>query len=192
MTHTRRYADSEDLYYLAGTYEPTTGMIFNTDGVPVLCWTYTETHYELLKPNLDPAFLLCNSLRSQTQPVVFHSLITDLHSWWIFNSRDSLNSTAPIPWYTLNRLSWTATTTETGDTRQYYKEQVSWNLCTHRLYFHVMLCLLCSWESFRTHKHLSLLLHVNKHAHTCTDTCKYPPPCNTHSYIEEIWVFYFL
>lgn len=37
MTHTRRYADSEDLYYLAGTYEPTTGMIFNTDGVPVIC-----------------------------------------------------------------------------------------------------------------------------------------------------------
>lgn len=39
MTHTRRYADSEDLYYLAGTYEPTTGMIFNTDGVPVICWS---------------------------------------------------------------------------------------------------------------------------------------------------------
>ena len=37
MTQTRRYADSEDLYYLAGTYEPTTGMIFNTDGVPVIC-----------------------------------------------------------------------------------------------------------------------------------------------------------
>ncbi|XP_037544799.1 trinucleotide repeat-containing gene 18 protein [Nematolebias whitei] len=37
MIHTRRYADSEDLYYLAGTYEPTTGMIFNTDGVPVIC-----------------------------------------------------------------------------------------------------------------------------------------------------------
>ncbi|KAK1877526.1 Trinucleotide repeat-containing 18 protein [Dissostichus eleginoides] len=37
MTLTRKYADSEDLYYLAGTYEPTTGMIFNTDGVPVIC-----------------------------------------------------------------------------------------------------------------------------------------------------------
>ncbi|KAL0992513.1 hypothetical protein UPYG_G00094350 [Umbra pygmaea] len=37
MTLTRRYADSQDLYYLAGTYEPTTGMIFNTDGVPVIC-----------------------------------------------------------------------------------------------------------------------------------------------------------
>lgn len=36
-TLSRRHADSEDLYYLAGTYEPTTGMIFNTDGVPVLC-----------------------------------------------------------------------------------------------------------------------------------------------------------
>ncbi|XP_017309890.1 trinucleotide repeat-containing gene 18 protein isoform X2 [Ictalurus punctatus] len=37
MTKTKKYQDSEDLYYLAGTYEPTTGMIFNTDGVPVIC-----------------------------------------------------------------------------------------------------------------------------------------------------------
>jgi len=37
VSHTRRHADNEDLYYLAGTYEPTTGMIFNTDGVPVIC-----------------------------------------------------------------------------------------------------------------------------------------------------------
>lgn len=36
MSLTRRYADSQDLYYLAGTYEPTTGMIYNTDGVPVI------------------------------------------------------------------------------------------------------------------------------------------------------------
>ncbi|KAK6312631.1 hypothetical protein J4Q44_G00182950 [Coregonus suidteri] len=36
MTLTRRYADSQDLYYLAGTYDPTTGMIYNTDGVPVI------------------------------------------------------------------------------------------------------------------------------------------------------------
>ncbi|CAL8237674.1 unnamed protein product [Boreogadus saida] len=33
----RRGADHEDLYYLAGTYEPTTGMIYNTEGVPVIC-----------------------------------------------------------------------------------------------------------------------------------------------------------
>ncbi|XP_075036055.1 trinucleotide repeat-containing gene 18 protein isoform X2 [Mixophyes fleayi] len=37
MLRTKKYHDSEDLYYLAGTYEPTTGMIFNTDGVPVIC-----------------------------------------------------------------------------------------------------------------------------------------------------------
>lgn len=37
MLRTKKYQDSEDLYYLAGTYEPTTGMIFNTDGVPVIC-----------------------------------------------------------------------------------------------------------------------------------------------------------
>ncbi|MCI4392182.1 hypothetical protein PGIGA_G00143170 [Pangasianodon gigas] len=37
MIKTKKYQDSEDLYYLAGTYEPTTGMIFNTDGVPVIC-----------------------------------------------------------------------------------------------------------------------------------------------------------
>lgn len=37
MLKTKKYQDSEDLYYLAGTYEPTTGMIFNTDGVPVIC-----------------------------------------------------------------------------------------------------------------------------------------------------------
>lgn len=37
MLKTKKYQDSEGLYYLAGTYEPTTGMIFSTDGVPVLC-----------------------------------------------------------------------------------------------------------------------------------------------------------
>lgn len=37
MLKTKKYQDSEDLYYLAGTYEPTTGMIFNTDGVPIIC-----------------------------------------------------------------------------------------------------------------------------------------------------------
>ncbi|XP_076865290.1 trinucleotide repeat-containing gene 18 protein isoform X2 [Brachyhypopomus gauderio] len=37
MIKTKKYQDSEDLYYLAGTYEPTTGMIFNTDGIPVIC-----------------------------------------------------------------------------------------------------------------------------------------------------------
>lgn len=37
MVKTKKYQDSEGLYYLAGTYEPTTGMIFSTDGVPVLC-----------------------------------------------------------------------------------------------------------------------------------------------------------
>uniref|UniRef100_A0A674ETC7 BAH domain-containing protein n=1 Tax=Salmo trutta TaxID=8032 RepID=A0A674ETC7_SALTR len=36
MSLTRRYDDSQDLYYLAGTYEPTTGMIYSTDGVPVI------------------------------------------------------------------------------------------------------------------------------------------------------------
>lgn len=42
MIKTKKYQDSEDLYYLAGTYEPTTGMIFNTDGVPVICWGSTN------------------------------------------------------------------------------------------------------------------------------------------------------
>lgn len=37
MLKTKKHQDSEGLYYLAGTYEPTTGMIFSTDGVPVLC-----------------------------------------------------------------------------------------------------------------------------------------------------------
>ncbi|KAK2508131.1 hypothetical protein MC885_013504 [Smutsia gigantea] len=37
MVKTKKHQDSEGLYYLAGTYEPTTGMIFSTDGVPVLC-----------------------------------------------------------------------------------------------------------------------------------------------------------
>ncbi|XP_045140318.1 trinucleotide repeat-containing gene 18 protein [Echinops telfairi] len=37
MLKTKKYQDSEGLYYLAGTYEPATGMIFSTDGVPVLC-----------------------------------------------------------------------------------------------------------------------------------------------------------
>ncbi|XP_014405482.1 PREDICTED: trinucleotide repeat-containing gene 18 protein-like, partial [Myotis brandtii] len=34
MLKTKKHQDSEGLYYLAGTYEPTTGMIFSTDGVP--------------------------------------------------------------------------------------------------------------------------------------------------------------
>lgn len=38
MIKTKKYQDREDLYYLAGTYEPTTGMIFNTNGVPIICW----------------------------------------------------------------------------------------------------------------------------------------------------------
>lgn len=37
LLKTKKHQDSEGLYYLAGTYEPTTGMIFSTDGVPVLC-----------------------------------------------------------------------------------------------------------------------------------------------------------
>ena len=36
MLKTKKYQDSEGLYYLTGTYEPTMGMI-STDGVPVLC-----------------------------------------------------------------------------------------------------------------------------------------------------------
>ena len=37
LSSAKKHQDSEGLYYLAGTYEPTTGMIFSTDGVPVLC-----------------------------------------------------------------------------------------------------------------------------------------------------------
>ncbi|CAN0015025.1 unnamed protein product [Lampetra planeri] len=37
MVLTKRYQNSEDLYYLAGSYDPTTGMVLNPDGVPVIC-----------------------------------------------------------------------------------------------------------------------------------------------------------
>ncbi|XP_006886383.1 PREDICTED: BAH and coiled-coil domain-containing protein 1 [Elephantulus edwardii] len=37
MTRGRRYQDRQDLYYLAGTYDPTTGRLVTADGVPILC-----------------------------------------------------------------------------------------------------------------------------------------------------------
>uniref|UniRef100_A0A8C4FE19 BAH domain and coiled-coil containing 1 n=1 Tax=Catagonus wagneri TaxID=51154 RepID=A0A8C4FE19_9CETA len=37
MTRGRRCQDRRDLYYLAGTYDPTTGRLVTADGVPVLC-----------------------------------------------------------------------------------------------------------------------------------------------------------
>uniref|UniRef100_A0A4W3K3D3 BAH domain and coiled-coil containing 1 n=1 Tax=Callorhinchus milii TaxID=7868 RepID=A0A4W3K3D3_CALMI len=37
MIKTKKYQDSQDLYYLAGTYDPTIGRILNADGVPSLC-----------------------------------------------------------------------------------------------------------------------------------------------------------
>ncbi|XP_055509952.1 LOW QUALITY PROTEIN: BAH and coiled-coil domain-containing protein 1 [Leucoraja erinacea] len=37
MIKTKKYQDSQDLYYLAGTYDPTIGRILNADGVPNLC-----------------------------------------------------------------------------------------------------------------------------------------------------------
>ncbi|XP_064378901.1 BAH and coiled-coil domain-containing protein 1 isoform X2 [Dromaius novaehollandiae] len=37
MTRSKKYQDRQDLYYLAGTYDPTTGRLVSADGVPVLC-----------------------------------------------------------------------------------------------------------------------------------------------------------
>ncbi|XP_069055870.1 BAH and coiled-coil domain-containing protein 1 isoform X2 [Pleurodeles waltl] len=37
MTRSKRFQDRQDLYYLAGTYDPTTGRLVTADGVPVLC-----------------------------------------------------------------------------------------------------------------------------------------------------------
>ncbi|NWI91250.1 BAHC1 protein, partial [Leptocoma aspasia] len=37
LTRGRRYQDRQDLYYLAGTYDPTTGRLVTADGVPILC-----------------------------------------------------------------------------------------------------------------------------------------------------------
>ncbi|XP_069786245.1 BAH and coiled-coil domain-containing protein 1 isoform X2 [Narcine bancroftii] len=37
MIKTKKYQDSQDLYYLAGSYDPTIGRILNADGVPSLC-----------------------------------------------------------------------------------------------------------------------------------------------------------
>lgn len=186
MTHTRRYADSEDLYYLAGTYEPTTGMIFNTDGVPVICWTNTETHCELLKPNTDP-----NSPSLDHRPPTVFSKSNHWSSFMMDLSMKPNRSDTMI--HFKNRLSWTASTTETGDTIDSITRNKSpGNLCTHRLHQHVLFGSSCSWESLRTHthEHFSLLLHVNNPLHkrhiytrTCTDTCKSSPPCNTHTVI---------
>lgn len=37
MTRSRKCQDRRDLYYLAGTYDPTTGRLVTADGVPILC-----------------------------------------------------------------------------------------------------------------------------------------------------------
>ncbi|XP_059804520.1 BAH and coiled-coil domain-containing protein 1 [Hypanus sabinus] len=37
LIKTKKHQDSQDLYYLAGTYDPTIGRILNADGVPSLC-----------------------------------------------------------------------------------------------------------------------------------------------------------
>lgn len=37
MMRSRKYQDRQDLYYLAGTYDPTTGRLVTADGVPILC-----------------------------------------------------------------------------------------------------------------------------------------------------------
>lgn len=37
MMRGRKYQDQQDLYYLAGTYDPTTGRLVTADGVPILC-----------------------------------------------------------------------------------------------------------------------------------------------------------
>ncbi|NWY63276.1 BAHC1 protein, partial [Chionis minor] len=37
MTRSKKYQDRQDLYYLAGTYDPTTGRLVTAEGVPILC-----------------------------------------------------------------------------------------------------------------------------------------------------------
>lgn len=37
MMRSRKCQDRQDLYYLAGTYDPTTGRLVTADGVPILC-----------------------------------------------------------------------------------------------------------------------------------------------------------
>ncbi|CAH2291536.1 BAH and coiled-coil domain-containing 1 isoform X1 [Pelobates cultripes] len=37
MSHNRRYQDRQNLYYLAGTYDPGTGRLVTAEGIPVLC-----------------------------------------------------------------------------------------------------------------------------------------------------------
>uniref|UniRef100_A0A674JQF8 BAH domain and coiled-coil containing 1 n=1 Tax=Terrapene triunguis TaxID=2587831 RepID=A0A674JQF8_9SAUR len=37
LTRSKKYQDRQDLYYLAGTYDPTTGRLVTADGVPILC-----------------------------------------------------------------------------------------------------------------------------------------------------------
>ncbi|XP_041434859.1 BAH and coiled-coil domain-containing protein 1 isoform X2 [Xenopus laevis] len=37
LSHNKRYLDRQNLYYLAGTYDPGTGRLVTADGVPVLC-----------------------------------------------------------------------------------------------------------------------------------------------------------
>lgn len=37
MTRSRKCQDRRDLYYLAGTYDPTTGRLVAADGAPILC-----------------------------------------------------------------------------------------------------------------------------------------------------------
>nr|XP_054112571.1 BAH and coiled-coil domain-containing protein 1 isoform X4 [Callithrix jacchus] len=37
MARSRKCQDRQDLYYLAGTYDPTTGRLVTADGVPILC-----------------------------------------------------------------------------------------------------------------------------------------------------------
>ncbi|KAJ7315867.1 hypothetical protein JRQ81_002029 [Phrynocephalus forsythii] len=37
LTRNKKYQDRQDLYYLAGSYDPTTGRLVTADGVPILC-----------------------------------------------------------------------------------------------------------------------------------------------------------
>ncbi|XP_048348145.1 BAH and coiled-coil domain-containing protein 1 isoform X2 [Sphaerodactylus townsendi] len=37
LTRSKKYQDRQDLYYLAGSYDPTTGRLVTADGVPILC-----------------------------------------------------------------------------------------------------------------------------------------------------------
>ncbi|XP_043941003.1 BAH and coiled-coil domain-containing protein 1 [Protopterus annectens] len=37
MTQNRKHQDNQDLYYLAGTYDPTTGRLLRADGVSIIC-----------------------------------------------------------------------------------------------------------------------------------------------------------